>query len=132
MIRNHKAFPSLALVLAGLVMAGPVRAAGDVNFQPDPLEPGRHPMIPHDHGPEATAELRANIPVFATMPDNVLHMIMNSMRADYAWYISPAQVRGKVPNQQAKLRASCGLSTPAGIPSATSARWSSPVTAGVR
>ncbi|CAG0940893.1 hypothetical protein GPROT2_01137 [Gammaproteobacteria bacterium] len=96
MIRNHKAFPSLALVLAGLVMAGPVRAAGDVNFQPDPLEPGRHPMIPHDHGPEATAELRANIPVFATMPDNVLHMIMNSMRADYAWYISPAQVRGKV------------------------------------
>ncbi|GIK35182.1 MAG: hypothetical protein BroJett010_17410 [Gammaproteobacteria bacterium] len=96
MRRHHKVHASLAVLLVGLALGGPALAAADVNFQPDPLEPGRHPMIPHDHSEATTAELRANIPVFATMPDNLLHMIMNSMRADYAWYISPAQTRGRV------------------------------------
>lgn len=89
------AFATTAVLLATL-LAGPAFSAGDVNYQPDPLEPGRHPMIPHDHTPEASAKLKQNIPTLATVPDKALHMIMNMMRSDYAWYVSPDGTRGKV------------------------------------
>jgi sirohydrochlorin ferrochelatase len=90
-------FARLAPLFATLALvAGGALAEGDVNFQPDPLEPGRHPMIPHDHSEETTAKLKANIPAMAPLPDNVLHMIMGMMRADYAWYLSPADKTGKV------------------------------------
>lgn len=87
---------ALAGALAATLLATGPALAADVNYEPEKLEPGRHPMIPHDHGPEATAKLKANIPSFANVPDKVLHMIMNSMRADYAWYVSPDGTQGKV------------------------------------
>lgn len=85
-----------ALAAIGLAFALRLAGAADVNAPPAVLEPGRHPMIPHDHSPETTARLKEAIPVFQSVPDNALHMIMNTMRADYAWYISPEGTRGKV------------------------------------
>lgn len=83
----------LALPLSLLVASA--APAADVNKEPDVLQPGRHAMIPHDHSPEMTEKLKAAVPVLATIPDRALHMIMNMMRADYAWYISPDSARGR-------------------------------------
>jgi len=94
--RGRRGRIALAAALAATLLGMAHALAADVNYQPEKLEPGRHPMIPHDHGPEATAKLKTNIPSFANIPDKVLHMIMNSMRADYAWYISPDGTHGKV------------------------------------
>ncbi len=96
MRRNRKTFVTGVIALVAVGITSLAQAGADANYEPDPLEPGRHPMIAHDHSEEATASLRASIPLFAVVPEHTLHMIMNSMRADYAWYISPAQVRGKV------------------------------------
>ncbi len=95
---SRKTVAALATTLAsciGLLATAPLLAA-DVNAPPAVLQPGRHAMIPHDHSPETTARLKTAIPVLSTIPDRALHMIMNMMRADYSWYISPDGTTGKV------------------------------------
>ena len=84
-----------ALLSLGTGLAAAVHAA-DVNAPPPVLQPGRHALIPHDHSPETTAKLKEAIPVFQTIPEPALHAIMNTMRADYAWYISPEGAKGDV------------------------------------
>jgi hypothetical protein len=84
------------LTFCVVMLFAPVAHSADVNAPPAKLQPGRHAMIPHDHTPEMTAKLKAAIPVFDKVPDPALHMIMNMMRADYAWYISPEGTKGKV------------------------------------
>jgi 16S rRNA U1498 N3-methylase RsmE len=86
---------SAAAAAVILLATAPQLPAADVNAPPPELQPGRHPMIPHDHSPEMTEKLKTAIPVFQTIPDRALHAIMNMMRADYAWYISPPGVRSK-------------------------------------
>lgn len=95
---NKNRRQGIAALASSVVMLlfTPVLHAADVNAPPAELQPGRHPMIPHDHSPEMTAKLKAAIPVFDKVPDPALHMIMNMMRADYAWYISPEGTKGKV------------------------------------
>ncbi len=91
---SRSAFVTTALSL--ILAVGLAQAADDASYQPDQLESGRHAMIPHDHGAEATAKLKQNIPTLAAIPDKALHMIMNMMRPDYAWYISPDGTRGRI------------------------------------
>ncbi|MBL8201404.1 MAG: hypothetical protein JNK40_10565 [Chromatiales bacterium] len=95
MNKNHR-HVTAALASCLVMLFAPVLHSADVNAPPAELQPGRHPMIPHDHSPEMTAKLKAAIPVFDKVPDPALHMIMNMMRADYAWYISPDRTKGKV------------------------------------
>jgi sirohydrochlorin ferrochelatase len=89
---DHRHLYPLA-VLCGITAVAIARADSE---QPAVLEAGRHAMIPHDHSPETTAKLKEAIPTFQNVPDNVLHMIMKTMREDYAWYISPDATTGKV------------------------------------
>lgn len=90
----NRAGRMLGCLLLVLLLPATLPAAG-VNEEPEVLQPGRHPMIPHDHSPETTERLKAAVPVLATIPDPALHMIMNMMRADYAWYISPDGTEGR-------------------------------------
>lgn len=85
----------LAGCVAAILLAGRVLAVDGAVAGP-PTDPGRHPEIPHAHDEETTQKLRDAIPAFQGIPDPALHAIMSGMRADYAWYISPAGTPGRV------------------------------------
>jgi len=101
---NIRTLSAVMLVTAG-VTASPLALAADdsdhsghnmMNHSAEPDELGRQLYgMKHAMSPEVMAELREKIPLYAEYSDAEIELSMQMMGANYTWYLSDADLRGK-------------------------------------